>query len=99
MQLKISLIKSAQESDVCPCAIVLEGLSSWRGVGGCYRCMRSGGMRMYSCIVLHVEWSSNNHMASNYRVVIRLLVPPSSYMYTLLPMHIDNSGFSVSCAL
>ena len=48
--------------------------------------MTSGGMRMYSCIVL--EWSSNNDMASNYPVVIRLLVPPSSYMYTLLPMHI-----------
>ena len=37
--------------------------------------MTSSGMRMYSCIVL--EWSSNNDMASNYRVVImRLLVPP-----------------------
>ena len=29
---------------------------------------------------------------------LRLLVPPSSYLYTLLPMHIDNSGSSVSCA-
>ena len=38
--------------------------------------MTSGGMRMYSCIVL--EWSSNNDMASNYRVVIRVcwFLPP-----------------------
>ena len=37
-------------------------------------------IRWYEDVQLHsvtCRWSSNNDMASNYRVVIRLLVPPS----------------------